>query len=86
MMALAMPAALLVLVVALGAGLLRLLRGPTAWDRMVGVQFATTGTVAALLLLALEAGDRTYVDVALVVALFAAVAGIALVQRPTGGA
>jgi multicomponent Na+:H+ antiporter subunit F len=80
----AMTLALVVLLVALGAGGVRILRGPSRYDRMVGVQFATTGLVAALALFAAATGNSTYVDVALFVALFAAVAGIALVQRPRG--
>jgi multicomponent Na+:H+ antiporter subunit F len=81
----AIALALAVLLVALGAGLTRVLRGPSRFDRMVGVQFSTTGLVAALVLLTVATGNETYIDVALFVALFAAVAGIALVQRARRG-
>lgn len=71
----------LLLLLTLVAGLVRVLRGPTPADRMLAAQlFGTTG-VAILLLLeeALEAA--ALIDVALVVALLAAVALVAFVQR-----
>ena len=64
------------------AGFGRALRGPTTFDRMVAAQFIATTSIAILLLLAFGIGAPALVDVALVVALFAAVAGIALVRRP----
>ncbi len=62
----------LVLLATIGAGLVRVSRGPTAADRMLCAQlFGTTG-VAALLLLA-EAYDRPPLrDVALIFAILAA--------------
>ncbi|MBZ5715676.1 monovalent cation/H+ antiporter complex subunit F [Nannocystis pusilla] len=71
----------LLLLLTLVAGLVRVLRGPTPADRMLAAQlFGTTG-VAILLLLeeALEAA--ALIDVALVVALLAAVALVAFVRR-----
>lgn len=62
-------------------GLARVLRGPTAADRMLAAQLFASTAVAILLLLA-EAMDRAALrDVALVFALLAAVAGVAFVQR-----
>src|SRR5680860_93628 len=66
------------------AALLRIVRGPTAADRMLAaLLFGTTG-VAILLLLA-HATDGpplvALIDVALVFALLAAVAGAAFAQR-----
>ena len=71
----------LFLLLTLVAGLVRVLRGPTPADRMLAAQlFGTTGV--AMLLLQAEAGQRpALVDVALIVALLAAVAVIAFVHR-----
>lgn len=74
--------ALFVLIVLLVGGVGRALRGPTAFDRMVAAQFGATAGVAILLLLGFGLGLPALADVALVVALFAAVSGVALVRRP----
>jgi multicomponent Na+:H+ antiporter subunit F len=61
-------------------GLVRVLRGPTAADRMLAAQlFGTTG-VAILLLLAEGLGQPALRDVALVFALLAAVAAAVFVR------
>ena len=63
------------------ASLLRILRGPTAADRMLAAQlFGTTG-VAILLLLAEAQAVPALRDVALVFALLAALATVAFVKR-----
>jgi multicomponent Na+:H+ antiporter subunit F len=63
-------------------------RGPTAADRMlIALLFGTTG-VAILVLLAYAGGATELVDVALVLALLAAFAGITFARRTwtaTGG-
>lgn len=64
------------------AGLVRIIRGPTAADCMMAAQlFGTTG-VATLVLLAQVLGLPSLRDVALVFALLAAVATVAFVKRP----
>ncbi|HMO84858.1 MAG TPA: monovalent cation/H+ antiporter complex subunit F [Lacipirellulaceae bacterium] len=69
------------LLVTLVAGMIRVVRGPTAADRMLAAQlFGTTG-VATLLLLAYAGDAPALVDVALVFALLAAVVGVAFVRR-----
>jgi multicomponent Na+:H+ antiporter subunit F len=73
---------LCLLLLLLVGGVGRALLGPTTFDRMVALQFVATSGVAILLLLAFGLGAAALMDVALVVALFAAVAGIALVRRP----
>lgn len=63
------------------AALLRVVRGPTAADRLLAaLLFGTTG-VAVLLLLAFAGGGPALVDVALVFALLAAITGAAFAQR-----
>jgi multicomponent Na+:H+ antiporter subunit F len=75
-------AALLVLTIV--AGLLRVARGPTEADRMLGAQlFGTTG-VAVLLLLGRALAAPSYWDVALVFAVLAAITAIAFVRRAGG--
>lgn len=65
----------------LGAGLVRVARGPTPADRMVAAQlFGTTG-VAILLVLSRAVDEPAVADVALVVALLAVVVSVAFVKR-----
>ena len=65
----------------LAAGLWRVMRGPTAADRMLAAQLFGTTAVATLLLLAEGMGEPALRDIALVFALLAAVAAVAFVQR-----
>ena len=71
----------LFLLLNLGAGMWRVLRGPTAADRMLAVQLFGTTAVALLLLLAQATGGAALRDVALVIALLAAVTAVAFVRR-----
>ncbi len=63
----------------------RVLRGPTAADRMLAAQLFGTTAVAILLLLAEAAGSAALRDVALVFALLAAVTAVAFVRRAWTG-
>ena len=69
------------LVLNLAAGLWRVMRGPTAADRMLAAQLFGTTAVAVLLLLADGMDEAALRDIALVFALLAAVAAVAFVQR-----
>ena len=71
----------LFLLLNLGAGMWRVLRGPTAADRMLAAQLFGTTAVAVLLPLAQASGNFAIRDVALVFALLAAVTAVAFVQR-----
>jgi multicomponent Na+:H+ antiporter subunit F len=75
-----LPVALLLLInlaVAMG----RAARGPTAADRMLmALLFGSTG-VGILVLIAYAGGSRALVDVALVLALLAAITGVAFAKR-----
>ncbi len=71
----------LFLLLNLGAGMWRILRGPTAADRMLAAQLFGTTAVAMLLLLAQAYGNTALRDVALVFALLAAVTAVAFVRR-----
>jgi multicomponent Na+:H+ antiporter subunit F len=71
----------LFLMLNLGAGMWRVLRGPTAADRMLAAQLFGTTAVAILLLLAEASDSAALRDVALVFALLAAVTAVAFVRR-----
>ncbi len=71
----------LFLLLTLVAGLWRILRGPTAADRMLAAQLFGTTAVACLLLLAQALEQPPLRDVALVFALLAVVAAVAFVRR-----
>ena len=68
------------------AGLVRILRGPTAADRIMAAQLLGTGGVAVLLLLAQAVPMPGVADVALVLALLAAFIAIAFVKAATAPA
>jgi multicomponent Na+:H+ antiporter subunit F len=76
-----------VVLVLVALGLWRLLRGPADVDRMMAAQLLGTGGIAIVLLLGVAMGDATMIDVALILALLAAFAGIAFVKAgtPRGG-
>ena len=65
--------------IAVAGGMLRILHGPTEVDRMMASQLLGTGGVAVLLLFAAATDSPSHVDVALLLALFAAFASIAFV-------
>lgn len=80
MSGLELPLALFLLV-NLVAALWRVTRGPTAADRMLAaLLFGTTG-VGVLVLLASAGGGPALLDVALTLALLAAITGVAFARR-----
>jgi multicomponent Na+:H+ antiporter subunit F len=62
------------------AGLVRILHGPDDADRVMAAQLLGTGGVACLLLVAAATGARGVEDVALELALLAALASVAFVN------
>jgi multicomponent Na+:H+ antiporter subunit F len=69
------------LLLAIAAGLIRILSGPTAADRMMAAQLFGTCGVAILLLLAKGLDIPVLVDIALVFALLAPLATTTFVRR-----
>jgi multicomponent Na+:H+ antiporter subunit F len=65
-------------------GLVRILRGPTAADRIMAAQLLGSGGIATLLLIAAATGMSAATDVALSLALLAAFASIAFVHGMAG--
>jgi multicomponent Na+:H+ antiporter subunit F len=67
----------LALVLSLFLGLLRVVRGPGGGDRMLAMQLIGTTGVGLLLLLSQMLGETALIDVALILALLAAVGAAA---------
>ena len=74
----------LFILISVVVGLVRILRGPTAADRMLAAQLFGTGGVAILLILAQAMQMPSLVDVALIYALLAAVTMVVFVRRQWG--
>lgn len=76
------------LLVTVGAGLVRLLRGPSAADRIMAVQLLGTGGGAIGVVLAVAMQTYAVLDVALTLGLLAAfaVAAFSLLSRPVADA
>ena len=72
------------LLLSLAVGLLRALRGPGLEDRMLSVLLLGTGGTGMLLLMAFIFERAALVDVALVLALLAAMTAAALTRREAG--
>ena len=79
---LAAAAAVLITVV---LGMVRILRGPGAADRVMAAQLLGTGGVAALLLSGIARGRPASLDLALTLAVLAAFASIAFVKGAAMG-
>jgi multicomponent Na+:H+ antiporter subunit F len=69
------------LMLSLFLGLLRVMRGPGPGDRMLAAQLIGTAGVGVLLLLSALVGQPALIDVALILALLAAVAAAAFTGR-----
>ncbi len=74
----------LLILISVVVGLIRILKGPTAADRMLAAQLFGTGGVAILLILAQAMQMPSLVDVALIYALLAAVTMVVFVRRQWG--
>ncbi|WP_295401781.1 monovalent cation/H+ antiporter complex subunit F [uncultured Thiocystis sp.] len=77
-------AAALVLLLAMAAGLVRVIVGPSAADRMMGAQLLGTMGIGVLLLLAFAFERDALADVALIFGLLASVAAVAFTRRRIG--
>lgn len=73
--------AAIVLVLTLLTGLFRALRGPSLADRLTSVLLLGTGGVALLFILSIALPDTALIDVALVLALLAAVVSAAMTRQ-----
>lgn len=75
------PLLALLLVLNIFVGLTRVLRGPTAADRMLAAEMFSTSAVVIVLLLSVVTDRPIFVDVALVFALLSALTVAAFVGR-----
>ena len=73
--------AAILIALSLGLGLVRVFRGPAIEDRMMSAQLVGTTGVGLLLVLGFLLDMPASIDVALVLALLAAVAVVALTRR-----
>jgi len=71
----------LILLPAIAVGMIRILKGPTAADRMMTAQLFGTCGVAILLLLSAGMSNPVLIDIALVFALLAALATLTFIRR-----
>jgi multicomponent Na+:H+ antiporter subunit F len=69
-----------VVLLAVAASLIRIYRGPTPADRIMGAQLAGTGGIAVVLLIGFAGAERAALDVALILALLAAFASVGFVK------
>lgn len=75
------------ILLAIAVGLVRLLRGPGTAERMMAVQLLGTGGIALVLIFGVATAQPAVIDVALIMAVLAAFAGLAFVRavsRPGG--
>ena len=77
--------ALMVLIVSFVLGLIRVFLGPSTEDRMMAIQLTGTTAVAMLLLSSVLLNMPSSIDVALVLAVLAAVAALALSRQQQTG-
>lgn len=75
----------LFLLLMLAIGLLRVVRGPTDFDRMIAAQLFGTTAVAILCLLAEASGQAALRSVALVFSLLAAITAVTFVRHSAAG-
>ncbi|MFN7855636.1 MAG: K+/H+ antiporter subunit F [Acidovorax sp.] len=76
----ALPAALLLLAIAMGCALVRILRGPTAQDRVLALDCMYLCGMLAMLVLGLLYGSKNYFEAALLLALFSFVGSMAMAK------
>ena len=76
----------IVLIISLCIGLIRIFRGPTLEDRIMSVQLMGTTGVGILLILGLLLDMPASIDIALVLAMLAAISVAALTRREATGA
>ncbi|MCK8517062.1 monovalent cation/H+ antiporter complex subunit F [Methylonatrum kenyense] len=79
MIVLVLDAACLALILLLGLGLVRVIAGPAAADRILAIQLSGTTTVGLLLLLAIRLEQPALIHAALVFVLFAALLALGFV-------
>ncbi len=80
LMSLAITGTLVLYVVAMGVGLVRVMRGPSAHDRVLAVDFLYVVGALMMLVLAIRYDSEMYFEGALLMALFGFVSTVALAK------
>ena len=70
-----------ILLLTIGVGMIRIIKGPTAADRMLAAQLFGTCGVAIILLLAKGLGETLLTDIGLAFALLAPLSTITFIRR-----
>jgi multicomponent K+:H+ antiporter subunit F len=76
----AITATLLLYAVAMGLGVMRLMRGPSAQDRVLALDFLYVVAMLVMLVLAIRYDSSMYFEAALLMALFGFVSSAALAK------
>jgi multicomponent K+:H+ antiporter subunit F len=76
----ALSAAQVLLVLAIGCGAVRILRGPRAQDRVLGFDTSSVNAMLLLLTFGIRSGETLYFEAALAMALFGFVGTVALAK------
>ena len=71
---------LVLYVLAMGLGLVRLMRGPTAQDRVLAVDFVYVVGMLLMLVLAIRYESRMYFEAALLMVLFGFISSLAMAK------
>lgn len=80
LLSLAIGATLVLYVVAMGLGLMRLFRGPSAQDRVLALDFLYVVGMLVMLVLAIRYDSEMYFEGALLMVLFGFVSSVALAK------
>ena len=76
----ALPAALVILVLAMGCSLVPVLRGPTAQDRVLALDCLALNGMLLMLVLGIHQGSSNYLEAALRIALLGFVSSMAMAK------
>ena len=76
----ALPIALFMLALAMGCALIRLLKGPSAQDRVLALDCMALNGMLLMLVLGLHYGSKNYFEAALLLALFSFVGSMAMAK------
>ena len=80
LLSLAITATLILYAVAMGIGMMRLFRGPSAQDRVLAMDFIYVVGMLVMLVLAIRYDSSTYFEGALLMVLFGFVSSLALAK------
>ena len=85
MLSIAVHIALVELLAAMGLNLLRLVKGPSAPDRILALDTLANNTIALVMLIGITASSAAYFEAALLIAMMGFVGTVALCKFLLGG-